>query len=253
MNNLNSYIQYNQSAHAIIKPNLVKNKKILIVGDDSGSQETTEMLLINKGFDITICNDAIKAVQEVNSGHYQLILLDIVISNVNGFELLKKLRSNNKTPIMILSSHDDLFDKIYALEIGADDYFIKPVNRREVLARINSIIRRADIVHSLQRNEMLNINDISLCLSTREVHCCGGALNLTKYEFEVLHFLILNVGEIVSKDRISEYIHGRSVTYYDRSIDMHISNLRKKISEFVVGQKIKTVRGAGYIFLKEAI
>ncbi len=252
MNNINTYIQYNQSTHTILKSNLLKDKKVLIVGEEVETEEITDMLRMNKGFDITICNDGVKAVQMLKNEHYQLILLDIGISNVNGFELLKRLRLNNKTPLMILSSHDDLFDKIYALELGADDYFIKPVNLREVVARINSIIRRTDIIQSLQRNKVLNINDISLCLSTREGHCCGGALNLTRYEFEVLYLLLLNVGEVVSKDRISEYIHGRAVDYYDRSIDMHISNIRKKIAKFVGGQKIKTMRGAGYIFLKEA-
>lgn len=252
MNNLNSYLQYNQSTNAIFKSNLIKSKKVLIVSDHEGTQEITELLPINKNFTITICNDGMKAIREVQSVQYHLILLDIVISNLNGFKLLKKLRSNNNPPIMMFSSHDDLFDKIYALEMGADDYFIKPVNPREVMARINSIIRRSDIVHSLQHNQTLNSNDISLCLSTREVQCCGSILNLTKYEFEVLYFLILNVGEIVSKDRISEYIHGRSLDYYDRSIDMHISNIRKKIAEFFLDQKIKTVRGSGYVFLKAA-
>ncbi len=154
---------------------------------------------------------------------------------------------------MILSSRDDIFDKVYALEIGADDYLTKPVNNRELLARINAITRRTQAADRLQVNKVFNINDISLCLSTREVHCQDKLLKLTGYEFGVLHFLILNAGKVVSKDSIGEYVHGRAVPYNDRSIDMHISNIRKKISMFVDGQKIKTVRGAGYILLAEAI
>lgn len=253
MNDLNSYTHDTYSTHAGFNLNSISKKRVLIVDSDRESQKIMGTLLINEGFEVTVCNDGIKALQEANNVQYQLILLDVIVPNLNGFELLKRLRSNNKTPVMILSSRYDVFDKIYALEMGADDYLTKPVNQRELLARINSITRRVEMLRSPQDDEKLNVNDISLCLSTREVHCCGGSLDLTGYEFEVLHFLILNAGKVVSKDKIGEYVHGRTVPYHDRSIDMHISNIRKKISAFFGGQKIKTVRGAGYVFLKETI
>jgi two-component system response regulator CpxR len=253
MNHLNSGIQAYQYTHTHFKHNPISSKSVLIVGGDSESQQITENLLKSEGFNVTTCNDGIKALQKANKVQYQLILIDIVIPNLNGLELLKNLRLNNETPVMILSSYYDIFDKIYALERGADDYLIKPVNRRELLARMNAINRRTGKANNLLLDESLNINGFSLCVSTREVNCYGGSLELTGYEFEVLHLLILNAGKIVSKDRIGEYIHGRTVAYNDRSIDMHISNIRKKISAFSEVQKIKTVRGAGYIFLKEMI
>jgi len=253
MNSLTPYIPDKQSTYTAFKFNSLSNKKILLVDSDREFIQPIEALLTNEGFEVTICSDGVRALQEVNRIEYQLILLDIVIPNLNGFELLKNLRANNKTPAMILSSRDDIFDKVYALEIGADDYLTKPVNNRELLARINAITRRTQVADRLQVNKVFNINDISLCLSTREVHCQDKLLKLTGYEFGVLHFLILNAGKVVSKDSIGEYVHGRAVPYNDRSIDMHISNIRKKISMFVDGQKIKTVRGAGYILLAEAI
>lgn len=253
MNNFNSYTPHNQSIISAFQPRNVTKKKILIIDSDVESVKGLEVFLANEGFNITLCNNAIKALQEANSQQYQLILLDIVLPNLDGFELLKKLRQSNKTPVMILTSRDEIFDKIYGLEIGADDYLIKPVNQRELLARMNVVFRRVQITNIPQIDEAANINDISLCLSTREVYCHGKALNLTGYEFEVLHYLILHAGNIVSKDSIGEYIHGRAVPYNDRSIDMHISNIRKKISSFVTEKKIKTIRGAGYIFLKEAV
>lgn len=253
MNNLNSCIQDNHLNHNEFKLNSVRNKKVLVVDGNRESQQETETLMVSEGFEVTLCNDGIAALQEAKNAQFQLILIDIVISNFNGFELLKKLRSNIKTPVMILSSQYDIFDKIYALEIGADDYLIKPVNRRELLARINAINRRTSVACNLQTNEKLNVSNISLCLSTREVHCSGQLLNLTGYEFEVLHFLMLNAGKVVSKDKIGEFVHGRVVPYYDRSIDMHISNIRKKLSAIIGGQKIKTVRGAGYVFVKDAL
>mgnify|MGYP000358163666 CR=1 FL=1 len=253
MNSFNVYTQQKQSTITAFQPKRPAKKKILLVDNDVASVKDLEAFLVNEGFEITLCNDGIKALQEANNKQYQLILLDIILPNLDGFELLKKLRQSNKTPVMILTSRDEIFDKIYGLEIGADDYLIKPVNQRELLARINVVFRRGQMTNVLQIDEITNINDISLCLATREVYCHGKALNLTGYEFEVLHYLILHAGNIVSKDSIGEYIHGRTIPYNDRSIDMHISNIRKKISTLVTEKKIKTIRGAGYIFLKDAV
>jgi len=253
MNSFNAYTPQKQSTIAAFQSRRAAKKKILLVDNDLASVKDLETFLLNEGFEVTLCNDGIKALKEANRQQYQLILLDIILPNLDGFELLKRLRQRNKIPVMILTSRDELFDKIYGLEIGADDYLIKPVNQRELLARMNVVFRRVQMTNSHPIDEIANINDISLCLSTREVYCHGEALNLTGYEFEVLHYLILHAGNIVSKDSISEYIHGRTIPYNDRSIDMHISNIRKKISTFVTEKKIKTIRGAGYIFLKEAV
>ena len=253
MNNLKVHQQDRQSTYSALNFSSVSKKRILIVDDDTESVQSIYTFLMNEGFETTICNDGLKALQEANRIQYQLILLDIIVPNLDGFELLKKLRLNNKTPVIIMTSRDDLFDKIYSLEIGADDYLTKPVNRRELLARMNAITRRIRVEGSQQVNKVSSVNDISFSLSTRDVYCRGCSLNLTGYEFEVLHFLVINAGSIVSKDSIAEYVHGRSVPYNDRSIDMHICNIRKKISTLVADQKIKTIRSAGYIFLKEVI
>jgi two-component system response regulator CpxR len=253
MNNISTHIQNNNQVIVNSKFFSLNKKRILIVDSDAEYVQPLDAFLTREGFEIKVCSDGIQALQEANKAQYQLIFLDIVMPNLNGFELLRKLRASQKTPVVIMTSRDDLFDKIYGLEIGADDYLIKPVNPRELLARINVISRRMQKFDNLRINEVANINDISLCQSTREVYCRGEVLNLTGYEFEVLHYLVLNAGNIVSKDNIGKYVHGRAVPYNDRSIDMHISNIRKKISTFVSDQKIKTIRGAGYIFLKQAV
>lgn len=231
----------------------MSKKRILIVDGDTKFVQPIDNLLTKEGFEVTIFNDGLKALQEANSVQYQLIILEVILPNLDGFELLKKLRPTNKTPIMIITQRNDLHEKIYGLEIGADDYLIKPVNQRELLARIYAIFRRAQILVSMRPKETPNINGISLCFSTRSVYCFGESLNLTRYEFEVLHLLMLNTGIIVSKDSIGEHVYGQTIAYNDRSIDMHICNIRKKISLLVDDQKIKTIRSAGYIFLKEAI
>jgi len=252
MNNISLHAHKNNPSIRLNAFQLVNKKRILIVDSDIEFVKPISAFLSKSGFEITICIDGIKAVKEANSGQYQLILLDIILPNINGFELLKSLRSSNKAPIMILTSQNELFDKIYGLEIGADDYLTKPMNQRELLARINAIFRRIRKVEQ-QPIELDDINDISISLSTREVYCCGNILQLTGYEFEVLHYLILNAGSVISKDDIVEYIHGRTMPYNDRSVDMHICNIRKKISLFTTEQKIKTIRGAGYIFLRKTI
>ncbi len=230
-----------------------RNNKVLIIDNDVTTSSLTQKLLIDEGFDVTVYNDALEALCQAEKEQYQLILLELVFPNLDGFELIRKIRLNNKTPMMIMSKRDDVFDKIYALEIGADDYLTKPFNQREMLARINALVRRSRIVNTFSTHKSLEVNDIQLCLSTREVKCAGQLLTLTGYEFEVLNFLISNAGSVMSKDKIGEHVLGRAIPYNDRSIDMHISNIRKKIAAIAPVQKIKTVRGAGYVFLKASV
>ena len=202
------------------------NNKILIIDNDPTIASLTQALLVNEGVEVTVFDDALDALYQANKEQYQLILLEIVFPNLDGFELIKKIRLNNKTPMMIMSKRDDVFDKIYALEIGADDYVTKPFNQRELLARINALVRRSRIVHQTSEQRSLDVNGIQICLSTREVKCSGILLTLTGYEFEVLHFLIINAGSVMSKDKIGEHVLGRAIPYNARSIDMHISNIR---------------------------
>ncbi len=253
MNKINSYIQKSNldcRHEPFISTSL---KKILMIDSETEFVQLIVDFLGQEGYGVTVSDDNLKALQEAKSGKYQLILLDIILPNANGFELLKQLRASNEIPIMILTSRNDLFDKIYSLELGADDYLIKSVNQRELLARINVIFRRIKKSNYQNIKEETFINGISLSVLTREVFCENKVLNLTGHEFEVLHYLMLNAGNIMSKDDIVENIHGRSMLYNDRSIDMHIYNLRKKIAKFSDTQKIKTIRGAGYIFLKKSI
>ena len=253
MNYLTQQATICQSTNMSFKINTMIKGTILIVDSDTKALQSTQSLLVAEGYEVDTCDDGFKALQAASKMQYQLILLDLTLPNLNGFELLKRLRMNNKTPVMIMLARDDLFDKIYALEIGADDYITKPFNHRLLLARINAMSRRTKMVDNNSPSSSIEVNDISLCLSTRQVKCLNIILELTGYEFEILNFLVQNAGSIVSKDKIGEHVRGRAILYNDRSIDMHISNIRKKISTIVCDQKIKTIRGAGYIFLKETV
>ncbi|WP_448548039.1 response regulator transcription factor [Thalassotalea fusca] len=225
--------------------------KILLIDSDKDLTTTLNTLLQQEGFEVTSCFDGICGLQQALEHSFDLILLDVVLPEMNGFELLKQLRPTNRTPVMIISSRDDHFDRIYALEIGADDYLAKPLNNRELVARINAMMRRVRHIDNNRHQNILHINEVELSLTTRQVHCNGSLLDLTGSEFQVLYYLMANAGKVIAKDQIGESVLGRKISYYDRSIDMHISNIRKKLSVAEQPSKIKTIRGAGYIFLRE--
>jgi len=226
-------------------------KKVLLIDHDVALTSQVKRYLESEGFDVCIRNNAIEGFNEVTNHQYNLIMLDIVTPNLDGYELLKSLKAIYSGPLMILTARDEHFDRIYALENGADDYLLKPVNQRELLARIKVNIRRSVGVGSQTSTSNFNINNIHLSRGTREVYCEQNLLELTGSEFEVLYFLMANAGKINSKESISKSVFGRPVSYYDRSIDMHISNIRKKISRHREQPHIKTVRGLGYTFLLE--
>ncbi len=226
----------------------MKNK-LLLIDSDVESTIQFKKYFQRESYEVASCHDAEKGLVIGSKDKFDLIVLDVVMPKFDGFELLKCLRGVTKAPIVVMTNRDECFDLIYALEIGADDYLSKTINKRELLARIRSIIRRSTCLENITEEKKLDINDISMCISNREVCCNGHKLDLTGFEFEVLHYLMVNAGKIIPKEKIGEYVLGRSVSYYDRSIDMHISNIRKKLAKIVKNKKIKTIRGSGYLFM----
>lgn len=225
------------------------NNKILLIDNDTEPTLALKKYLESEAFDVYICSDGTEGVNEASHGQYNLIILDIVTPSLNGFELLKELKAAGTCPVMVMTARNEDFDRIYALEIGADDYLLKSVNQRELLARIKVVMRRHTVLGYQTLPGNININHISLCRSTREVYYGEHLLKLTGAEFEVLYFLMSNAGKISSKENIGKLVFGRPISYYDRSIEMHISNIRKKISLHGKETLIKTVRGIGYTFL----
>ncbi|WDE08000.1 response regulator transcription factor [Thalassomonas viridans] len=226
---------------------------ILLIDNDRELTAELSHYLASEGFELTVCNDGASGLMEANRGQYNLILSDLVLPKLSGFEFLKQLRSTNQTPVMMLTARDDQFDRIYALELGADDYLCKPFNHRELVARIKSIVRRMLYFKPAQPENTLNSNELMLSSTTREVYCHGQELNLTGFEFEILSLLMANAGTVVDKEKIADRVLRRPLSSFDRSIDMHISKIRKKIAEITDQEKIKTVRGAGYIFLTGSV
>lgn len=231
-------------------------KTILLVTNDNSLSEKVKAELTSDGFDVTNSFDGMNVFLHDLSASYHLILIDISIPKYAGFESLKHFKERHVTPVVMLSSRDDFYDRLYAFEIGADEYLASTLDGRERKARINAIIRRSAHIIAKPVRQTIDVNNISLCLATREAYCGGHLLDLTGLEFEVLHCLMANAGKVMAKEDISVQALGRKISYYDRSIYVHISNIRRKLAKCLRQQNqlgvIKTIRGGGYVFLQES-
>ncbi len=223
---------------------------LLLIEDDVSLAELLIEYLSPEGYQIIHAKDGEQGLfQAKNNSNIDLILLDVMLPKIDGFEVLRELRRSHLTPVLMLTAKGDDFDRIYGLEAGADDYLPKPFNHRELSARIKAIVRRSQITQLDTASKVITVDNIDILASARTVTCNGSEIELTGTEFSILYLLMTNVGELVSKDNISEQVLGRALAAYDRSIDMHVSNLRKKIAKHCPTEKIKTVRGIGYLMM----
>lgn len=223
-----------------------------MIDDDTGLCELLSEYLTAQGFEIQSVHDGEQGLKLAQANDYALILLDVMLPTLDGFEVLKQLRQTKLTPVIMLTAKGEDFDRIFGLELGADDYIPKPFNHRELLARVKAITRRIEHINSLNAatTSKLLANGITVNLAAREASIDGSTLTLTGTEYEILTLLCKNAGEVVSKEQISEEVLGRRLASFDRSIDMHVSNIRKKIAEHISGERIKTMRGTGYVFIQ---
>lgn len=228
----------------------MKKHKLLLIDDDAELAELLADYLATQGFQLVCCHDGISGLEKAFDDTISLILLDVMMPGLTGFEVLKALGGNHKTPILMLTAKGDNASRILGLELGADDYLPKPFQHRELLARINAILRRIDIVkNSKAQSTALQVNGVKLNHATRQVSCHNQLIELTGTEYQIIEHLMSKPGAIVSKSEISEQILKRKLSAFDRSIDMHVSNIRRKLLPFSPSDKLKTIRGAGYIFL----
>lgn len=233
-----------------------QTKHILLIDDDAELAELLTEYLEGENFKVTSCLDGASGLAKAFDDSFDLILLDVMMPILNGFEVLKALGGNHKTPILMLTAKGDDNDRILGLELGADDYLAKPFKHRELLARIKAILRRISIVKSQNiaeikvPKEQLIINQVRVNQATREITCRNNLLELTGTEYLVLVYMIENHGKIISKAEISEQVLQRKLSAYDRTVDVHVGNVRRKLLAIDPVDKMKTVRGAGYVFLQ---
>ncbi|WP_031567105.1 response regulator transcription factor [Rheinheimera texasensis] len=230
----------------------MQHPNILLIDDDAElSQLVTDYLTLD-GFSLDHAADGIKGLQKAQSGAYQLILLDIMLPGLDGLSLLRQLRQTSYCPVLMLTARGDDIDRILGLELGADDYLAKPFNPRELSARVRAILRRVELAQQPVQHQvpLLELNGVALNRQNRQVHCEGHNVVLTATEFQLLEYLMNHAGRVVSKEELSKEVMGRVLQQYDRSLDMHVSNIRKKLAQGASTEKIQTLRGSGYLFLE---
>ncbi|WP_338590542.1 response regulator [Shewanella khirikhana] len=224
---------------------------LLLIDDDTGLSELLKELLELEGFNLTLAHDGAEGLAKAKADEFDLILLDVMLPKLNGFEVLKQLRMHKHTPVLMLTARGDDIDRVVGLEIGADDYLPKPFNDRELIARIRAILRRSQLAGGqTTAAEGIQVGDLRLDPSRQEAWCSDALISLTGTEFALLLQLAGKAGELVTKDTLSETVLGKRLMPFDRSLDMHLSNLRKKLPERSDGRpRVKTIRGKGYIWL----
>ena len=203
--------------------------------------------LKREGFAVDCEHEGTRGLEHASQSGVDLVVLDVMLPGMDGFEILRRLRERSKVPVMMLTARGEDVDRIVGLELGADDYLPKPFNPRELAARIRAILRRYE-PRAPAASKRIEVNGVALDPASREVSSRGRRVELTTFEFDILEMLMRAAGRVLSRDALMENFYNRKATPFDRSIDMHISHLRKKLEQG--DTLIKTIRGVGYQFCR---
>ncbi|WP_323844833.1 response regulator transcription factor [Microbulbifer magnicolonia] len=226
--------------------------RILLVDDDTELTDLLQEFLTGEGFEITVANDGGRGLELAQSQNFDALVLDVMLPVRNGFDLLRKLReeaspASRSLPVLMLTAKGDTVDRIVGLEMGADDYLPKPCNPRELAARLRAVLRRGR-AEPEETDDSLTSGPLRLLPQEHQGYWNNQLLSLTGAEFAVLRVLVQHAGEVVSKEVLTESALGRKLMPYDRSIDVHVSNIRKKLAEQGASRDlIINIRGAGYM------
>ena len=230
---------------------------ILVVEDEKALRETLVYNLVREGYEVDTSVDGIEALEKARRENFSLILLDIMLPGMDGFEVCRKLRAEKNTPILMLTARDDEIDRVVGLEVGADDYMGKPFSMRELLARVKAMLRRVRLMQEENKpavveppsKEILQFSDLTIDTIRREVRIKEEILDLQPKEYDLLHFLAINRGRALSRDKILEEVWGWDYTGESRTVDVHIRWLRQKIEiDPAQPKRLITVRSSGYRF-----
>jgi len=224
-------------------------ERILMIDDDRELCDMVREYLAPEGFEVEAIHSGEAGLQRALAGGHALILLDVMLPRLNGFELLRQLRVSSNTRVLLLTARGEDVDRIVGLEIGADDYLPKPFNPRELLARIRAIMRRPVTEPGAAYASEITVGDVRLDPASRSAFRGQEALELTAVEFDLLETLLRSAGAIVRREHLAKTVLGRELNAFDRSIDMHVSKLRRKLGALPGGQeRIKTIRSVGYLY-----
>lgn len=222
--------------------------RVLIVDDDAALAVMLTEHLAPEGFELKAVQQGREGVAAALSGEFDAVLLDIMLPGISGIEVLRQIRQQSQLPVIMLTAKGDDVDRVVGLEMGADDYISKPFYARELVARLKAVLRRtAPREPAGAARKAMSFGDLLVTPASRQAVWRGVALELTATEFNLLELLLQSPGELVTKDSLTEKALGRRRTSYDRSVDVHVGNLRRKLTTATAGQvEIHTVRGLGY-------
>ncbi len=223
--------------------------RILVVDDDAGLTHLLRDYLAAEGFEVAIAGDGEAGARAALDGGVDLVVLDVMLPRLGGFDALRRIREHSAVPVIMLTARGEDVDRIVGLELGADDYLPKPFNPRELVARIRAVLRRGK--PGAPATGAIVVGDLQLDAGSRQVWRGGEEVVLTGTEFSVLEQLVRAAGTVVRRDALFREVLGRRPAAFDRSLDVHVSNLRRKLGPLPDGgERIKTVRGLGYQYVR---
>lgn len=223
--------------------------KILVVDDEEYMRTLINIYLKQYGYSVTEAKDGIEAIKKVKEESYDLVLLDVMMPAKDGWQVCEEIRTFSQVPIIMLTARDDTLDKVYGLNLGADDYITKPFEEVELMARIDAVIRRSRLRQPEQEEEeILQYKGIKIIVDAHEVYYEGEEIKLTPREFDLLYLLMLNKGKVMSREQLLEKIWGLDYLGEHRTVDSHVKNLREKLRRAGIhsDELIQTIWGIGY-------
>jgi DNA-binding response OmpR family regulator len=223
---------------------------VLLIDDDAELSKLLEEYLQSEQLHLDSAHDGPSGLQKAISNQYSVVILDVMLPGMSGLDVLKQLRQKSTVPVLMLTARGSELDRILGLELGADDYLPKPFNPRELVARLRAILRRTASVGSGSPAQPVHVADVELHPESRSISCSGKPVTLTGAEFDLLYTFLRNPGKIISREDLTQAALGRPMSPMDRSIDVHVSNLRRKLGPYNGDQeRIKAIRGSGYVYL----
>jgi two-component system response regulator RegX3 len=226
--------------------------KILIVDDEPSITEFVEYNLKKEGYEVTVAHDGASALERFGEGGFSLVVLDIMMPDINGYEVCKRMRTNSNVPVLFLSARDTEIDKVVGLEIGGDDYLTKPFGVRELTARVKALLRRSNIENSPEDADTIQVAGITLDQTAHHATSESGPIDLTPREFELLSTLMHRAGKVLSREQLLRDAWGWEYLVETKTVDTHVKRLRDKLEAAGLDSSIvETVRGYGYRFKAE--
>lgn len=222
------------------------NERVLVVDDEISICELIKLDLEFEGYVVETANDGQEALTMVETFNPDIMILDLMLPKINGYDVCKKVNSERGIPIIMLTAKTDIIDRVLGLELGADDYITKPFDSRELMARVKALLRRSKNSNSKDDGDVLYNDEIKIIMNERKALVNDSEIHLTPKEFELLHLLVSNPEQVFSRELLLEKVWGYDYYGDTRTVDMHIQRLRKKIGEFGNHNYIQTVFGVGY-------